>query len=97
MTNNRMIVPVSADSVRLTLDTVDKRINLAKQELTDSLGLRAGEVMEYDGTSRLGQAKIDNKVYKFKAVDITVAVGDIGAFLRLANSDRLHVLIGILP
>jgi hypothetical protein len=95
MTSNRIISPASADSVRLTLDTVEKRIGLAKQELTENLGLRAGLVTEYDGTTRSGVAAIDNKSYRFRAVDTTVAVGDTGVFMRLSNSDRLHILLGV--
>jgi hypothetical protein len=91
-----MIRGASDDSVRLTLNTVEKRFALFKQEIESAIGLKRGTVVTYDGTTRSGTAAIDNKDYSFKAVDTTIAVGDIGVFQRLTNGDRGFILLGVI-
>lgn len=92
----KFIQPVSNDSVRLTTDTVEKRVFLAKQEIASDIGLKHGLVVTYDGTTRTGTATIDGKSYPFRAVDATIAVGDTGIFQRLVNLDRGYILLGVI-
>jgi hypothetical protein len=91
-----MITGASDESVRLTLNTVEKRLALFKQELETSTGLKRGVVVTYNGTTRSGTATIDNKEYQFKAVNATIAVGDTGVFQRLTNSDRGYIMLGVI-
>jgi hypothetical protein len=91
-----MIRSISDDSVRLTTNTVDKRLALFRQDIEQEIGLRRGLVSTYDGATRLGTATIDNKIYPFRAVDITVAVGDNAVFQRLTNGDLGFVLLGVI-
>jgi len=87
---------VSDESVRLTLNTVEKRIALAKQETEQAVGLRRGLVTAYDASSRIGTATIDGKPYPFNAVDTTIAVGDNAVFQRAVNADRGYFLLGVV-
>lgn len=91
-----MIRGASDDSVRLTLNTVEKRFTLFKQELETSFGLKRGIVVTYDGTTRSGTATIDNKEHPFKAIDATIAAGDTGVFQRLTNADRGFIMLGVI-
>lgn len=92
----KFIQPVSNDSVRLTTDTVEKRLFLAKQEISTDIGLKHGLVVTYDGTARTGTATIDGKSYPFRAVSATIAVGDTAVFQRLVNLDRGYILLGVV-
>lgn len=91
-----MIRGASDESVRLTLNTVEKRLGLFKQEIEGSMGLKRGVVLTYDGTTRAGTATIDNKEYQFKAVNATIAAGDTGVFQRLSNGDRGFIMLGVI-
>lgn len=91
-----MIQGASDESVRLTLNSVEKRLVLFKQELELSMGLRRGTVVTYNSTSRAGTAAIDNKEYPFRALDTTIAVGDTCVFMRLSNFDRGFILLGVI-
>lgn len=88
--------PSSSDSVRLTLNTVEKRISLAKQEVISEIGLKHGLVTAYTSATRTGTATIDGKTHTFRAVNITIAVGDTAVFQRLVNLDRGYVLLGVI-
>jgi hypothetical protein len=96
MTQNNIVQAVSTDAVRLTTNTVEKRFDLAKQEIYNQVGLRVGVVQEYDVTARTGLVLLDNQALTFKAIDTTVAVGDRGVFLRLTNGERVLVLMGVV-
>lgn len=91
-----LIKGVTDESVRLTLNTVEKRIALAKQEVEANVGMKRGLVTAYDATSRSGTTTIDGKPYPFKAVNTTVAVGNSAVFQRLVNSDRGFILLGVI-
>lgn len=91
-----MIRSASDDSVRLTTNTVDKRLFLFKQEIEAAIGLKQGVVVDYNGTTRVGTATIDNKTHTFRAVNITIAAGDKALFQRLVNADRGYVLLGVV-
>ncbi len=91
-----MIRGASDDSVRLTLNTVEKRFALFKQDLETSSGLKRGIVITYDAVTRTGLATIDNKEHPFKAIDATIAAGDTGVFQRLTNSDRGFIMFGVI-
>jgi len=92
----KFIDSLSNDSVRLTLNTVEKRITLAKQEVAGDIGLKHGLVTAYTSATRTGTATIDGKSYPFRAVNITIAVGDTAVFQRLVNLDRGYVLLGVI-
>ncbi len=91
-----MIRSASDDSVRLTSNTVDKRLALFKQEIESAIGLKQGSVITYDGTTRTGTATIDNKAQPFHAVNTTIAAGDKAVFQRLVNFDRGFILLGVI-
>jgi hypothetical protein len=91
-----MIRGASDDSVRLTLNTVDKRLSLFKQEIESAIGLKRGQVATYDAITRTGTATIDNKTLSFRAVNTTIAVGDYAVFQRLVNGDQGVVLLGVI-
>jgi hypothetical protein len=87
---------VTDESVRLTTNTVDKRLFLLKQEIAQEIGLKRGEVVTYNSTTRTGTATIDNKTLSFKAVNTTVAVGNVAVFQRLVNGDQAVILLGVI-
>ena len=91
-----MISGASDESVRLTLNTVEKRLGLLKQDIEFSIGLKRGTVVTYDGTTQTGTATIDNKEYQFSAVSATIAAGDTGIFQRLTNADRGFIMLGVI-
>jgi hypothetical protein len=91
-----MIRAASDDSVRLTVNTVDKRLALFKQDIESAIGLKRGQVATYDATTRTGTATIDNKTLPFKAVDTTIAIGDTAVFQRLVNGDQGVILLGVI-
>jgi hypothetical protein len=86
----------SEDAVRLTTNTVEKRLELFRQQFEFDFGLKRGVVDTYSGTTRAGTATIDNKSYAFKAVNVTVTVGDVAVFQRLTNGDRGFILLGTI-
>jgi hypothetical protein len=91
-----MIRGASDESVRLTLNSVDKRLALFKQDLQQEIGLRRGQVSAYDAVTRSGTATIDNKTQAFRAVNTTVTIGDQAVFQRLTNGDLGFVLLGVI-
>lgn len=87
----------SSENVRFTYDIIDKKINLNNQITYELIGAKRGSIDKYDAITRTGIATIDNKSYSFTALNfLTVAVNDIGIFIKLTNYTKTHILIGVL-
>jgi hypothetical protein len=86
----------SSDKVRLSYDTVDKKITLNNQTISDLIGCKTGIIDEYSSTNLSGTATISNKQYNFLSLtNQTVAKGDIGIFIKLVNGTKQYVLLGL--
>lgn len=90
------ILNSSADSVRLSYDTVDKKITLNNQTISDLIGCKTGIIDEYSASKLSGTATISNKQYNFISLtNQTISKGDLGIFLKLVNGTKQYVLLGL--
>ena len=87
----------SSEKSRLSYDTIDKKILVNNQTISELVGGKKGNVDSYNAVTRTGIATIDNKSYPFTALNfLTIAVNDAGIFIRLTNFTKTHILIGVL-